>query len=114
VDQAVNALKPGGWFGLACFRPEGGSGYSDNDVYVHRSLGGGLGYAEERLRDMWSGRLRVSVACTRSSGFAVSALLSATTVATGGGAQPVAHMCRCPVLRARRGWRLRRVRGRRT
>ena len=27
VELVVNALKPGGWFGLACFRPEGGSGY---------------------------------------------------------------------------------------
>lgn len=61
VDLVVNALRPGGWFGLACFRPEGGSGYSDNDVYAHRSLGGGLGYAEERLRDVWSDGLQVCV-----------------------------------------------------
>lgn len=59
VDLVADALAPGGWFGLTCFRPEGGSGYSDDEVYERRSLGGGLGYTEERLREIWSGRLRV-------------------------------------------------------
>jgi SAM-dependent methyltransferase len=59
VDLVADALKPGAWFGLACFRPEGGSGYSDDEVYERRSLGGGLGYTEERLRAIWSRRLRV-------------------------------------------------------
>lgn len=61
VDLVVRALKPGGWFGLTCFRPEGGSGYSDEEVYVRRSLGGGLGYTEEQLRAIWSRGLRVDV-----------------------------------------------------
>ena len=59
VDLVADALAPGGWFGLTCFRPEGGSGYSDDEVYERRSLGGGLGYTEGRLRDIWSGRLQV-------------------------------------------------------
>lgn len=59
VDLVADALAPGGWFGLTCFRPEGGSGYSDDEVYERRSLGGGLGYTAERLRDIWSGRLQV-------------------------------------------------------
>lgn len=59
VDLVVDALKPGAWFALTCFRPEGGSGYSDEDVYEHRSLGGGLGYTEERLRQIWSRGLQV-------------------------------------------------------
>lgn len=59
VDLVVSALKPGGWFGLTCFRPEGGSGYSDEEVYQRRSMGGGLGYTEERLREMWSRGLQV-------------------------------------------------------
>jgi SAM-dependent methyltransferase len=59
VELVVNALKPGGWFGLTCFRPEGGSGYSDDEVYERRSMGGGLGYTEERLREIWSGGLQV-------------------------------------------------------
>lgn len=47
------ALKPGGSFGLVCFRREGGSGYTDQQVYERGSLGGGLGYLEDRLRAMW-------------------------------------------------------------
>lgn len=61
VELVVDALGPGGWFGLTCFRPEGGSGYSDDEVYAHRSLGGGLGYSEDRLRDIWSQGLQVRV-----------------------------------------------------
>jgi len=59
VALVVNALRPGGWFGLTCFRPEGGSGYSDDEVYERRSMGGGLGYTEERLRGIWSTGLQV-------------------------------------------------------
>jgi Tellurite resistance protein TehB len=33
--------------------PEGGSGYADQQVYERASLGGGLGYSEDRLRDLW-------------------------------------------------------------
>jgi SAM-dependent methyltransferase len=47
------ALKPGGSFGLVCFRPEGGSGYTDQQVYEQASLGGGLGYSADRLRAIW-------------------------------------------------------------
>lgn len=36
-----------------CFRPEGGSGYTDQQVYDRGSLGGGLGYSEQRLRSLW-------------------------------------------------------------
>jgi SAM-dependent methyltransferase len=59
VERVTAALKPGGWFGLTCFRPEGGSGLTDDEVYERRSLGGGLGYTEERLLSIWSRRLRV-------------------------------------------------------
>jgi SAM-dependent methyltransferase len=59
VELVAGLLKPGGWFGLTCFRPEGGSGFSDYDVYERRSLGGGLGYTEERLREIWSHGLQV-------------------------------------------------------
>jgi cyclopropane fatty-acyl-phospholipid synthase-like methyltransferase len=50
LDLVRTAVAPGGAFGLVCFRPEGGSGRTDRDVYEHRSLGGGLGYSEEQLR----------------------------------------------------------------
>jgi cyclopropane fatty-acyl-phospholipid synthase-like methyltransferase len=59
VELVTELLKPGGWFGLTCFRPEGGSGFSDYEVYERRSLGGGLGYTEERLREIWSHGLQV-------------------------------------------------------
>jgi SAM-dependent methyltransferase len=54
VDLVARALRPGGFFGLTCFRPEGGSGYTDAQVYERDSLGGGLGYTRERLRELWS------------------------------------------------------------
>jgi SAM-dependent methyltransferase len=47
------ALRPGGSYGLVCFRPEGGSGYTDLEVYERATLGGGLGYSEDRLRALW-------------------------------------------------------------
>jgi SAM-dependent methyltransferase len=53
VELVTAALRPGGCYGLACFRPEGGSGYTDQQVYQRASLGGGLGYTEERLRALW-------------------------------------------------------------
>lgn len=61
VDLVVAALKPGAWFGLTCFRPEGGSGFTDDEVYERESMGGGLGYTEERLREVWCRGLQVRV-----------------------------------------------------
>ncbi len=59
VERVSAALKPGGWFGLTCFRPEGGSGLSDHAVYAQRTLGGGLGYTQEQLRAIWGRELGV-------------------------------------------------------
>ena len=53
VDLVARALKPGGRFGLVCFRPEGGGDFTDQQVYENRSLGGGLGYSQEQLRTLW-------------------------------------------------------------
>jgi SAM-dependent methyltransferase len=53
VDLVHRALKPGGSYGLVCFRPEGGSGLTDQQVYERASLGGGLGYSADRLRALW-------------------------------------------------------------
>ena len=61
VEMVTRALRPGRWFGLTCFKPEGGSGYSDDDVYERGSMGGGLGYTETRLREIWSGSLEIRV-----------------------------------------------------
>ncbi|CAM3589219.1 Methyltransferase [Paenibacillus lactis] len=53
--QMLNTcLKPGGFFGLVCFAAGGmGAEMSDWDVYRERSLKGGLGYTEEKLRDIF-------------------------------------------------------------
>ncbi len=61
VERVKTALKPGGWFGLSCFRPEGGSGLSDAEVYERRTLGGGLGYTAEQLREIWSNGMHVHI-----------------------------------------------------
>jgi SAM-dependent methyltransferase len=59
VRLVAEALKPGGVFGLVCFTPEGGNPWGDAEVYQRGSMGGGLGYTEERLRAIWSPVLRV-------------------------------------------------------
>lgn len=53
VELVQAVLKPGRSYGLVCFRPEGGSGYTDRQVYQRGSLGGGLGYSEDQLRGLW-------------------------------------------------------------
>jgi SAM-dependent methyltransferase len=53
AELARRALEARWRYGLVCFRPEGGSGYTDQQVYERASLGGGLGYSEDRLRAMW-------------------------------------------------------------
>lgn len=59
VELVMRALKPGGRYGLVCFRPEGGSGLSDQEVYEKRGLAGGLGYSQERLLAVWGNRLEI-------------------------------------------------------
>jgi SAM-dependent methyltransferase len=53
VQLVHTALRPGGCYGLVCFQPEAGSGYTDKQVYERASLGGGLGYSQDRLRALW-------------------------------------------------------------
>ena len=45
-------------------RPEGGSGYSDAEVYERRSLGGGLGYSAQQLREIWSPQFEIEELAT--------------------------------------------------
>jgi len=62
AELTRRALKPGSSYGLVCFRPEGGSGHTDLQVYQRAGLGGGLGYTGDRLRALWDRppfRLRV-------------------------------------------------------
>lgn len=53
VALVDRALAPGGRLGLVCFRPEGGSGLTDREVYERRTVGGGLGFDEAQLRAVW-------------------------------------------------------------
>jgi SAM-dependent methyltransferase len=59
VQRVAMLLRPGGWFGLTCFRPEGGSGLTDLQVYEQRTLGGGLGFTEAQLRAIWSAAFEI-------------------------------------------------------
>lgn len=59
IALVAGALKPGGQLAMTCFRPEGGSGLSDEQVYERRTLAGGLGYTEAQLRALWSGALDI-------------------------------------------------------
>lgn len=61
VDLVRRALRPGGRFGLVCFRPDGGGGLTDREVYERRTLAGGLGYSEEQLRTLWGDGFAVDV-----------------------------------------------------
>lgn len=53
VETIKKALKKGGHFGLVCFNPNGATETFDWDVYTHRSMNGGIGYSEERLRRLF-------------------------------------------------------------
>ncbi|KGR74351.1 class I SAM-dependent methyltransferase [Ureibacillus manganicus] len=53
IDLVNRALKPNGYFAITCFVEGGqfgGAEISDWEVYRSRSLMGGLGYTEEKLR----------------------------------------------------------------
>lgn len=47
------ALKKGGHYGIVCFNPDGAANTSDWDVYKERSLKGGIGYTEQRLKEIF-------------------------------------------------------------
>ncbi|QHJ70009.1 class I SAM-dependent methyltransferase [Planococcus halotolerans] len=56
IELVENALKPGGHFAITCFIEGGelgGSDITDWEVYRQRSLNGGLGFTEEKLRDIF-------------------------------------------------------------
>ncbi|MYL49846.1 methyltransferase domain-containing protein [Halobacillus litoralis] len=58
IKLLKKALIPGGFYGLTCFKEKGeygGADISDWEVYRSRSLLGGLGYSERKLREIFSG-----------------------------------------------------------
>ncbi|MBE4909939.1 methyltransferase domain-containing protein [Bacillus luteolus] len=54
VEILKKALKNGGLFGIVCFNTEGALATSDWDIYNERSLKGGIGYTEERLKEIFN------------------------------------------------------------
>lgn len=48
------ALKKDGHFGIVCFNTDGAANTSDWDVYKERTLKGGIGYTEERLKEIFA------------------------------------------------------------
>lgn len=56
IDLVEKALKQGGYFAVTCFIEGGelgGSDITDWEVYRQRSMNGGLGITEEKLRDIF-------------------------------------------------------------
>jgi len=56
IRVVSDALRPGGCFALTCFvegGQYGGSNITDWEVYRQRSLNGGLGFTEEKLRSIF-------------------------------------------------------------
>lgn len=48
-----NALKPGGVLSMICLTPDAGCRLTDLQVYEQRTLGGGFGYSEAELQQMF-------------------------------------------------------------
>lgn len=53
VETVRNALKKDGHFGLVCFNTKAAAETADWDVYAQRSMNGGIGYSEERLKRLF-------------------------------------------------------------
>lgn len=56
IELVKRALKPGGFFGLTCFVQGGalgGADISDWDVYRGQSMRGGLGFTNEKLKEIF-------------------------------------------------------------
>lgn len=50
LEHISGLLKPGGYFGLTCFNPNGAAPLSDYAVYQEGSINGGMGYTEQKLK----------------------------------------------------------------
>ncbi len=85
IDLVQKALKPGGYFAITCFVQGGalgGTDISDWEVYRLRSLQGGLGFTEERLRTIFKDFEEIEIRKMKeleqtNASFGVSGLLTA-------------------------------------
>lgn len=55
LDLVRRALKPDGFFGMACFDTTGGLPVEDREIYERGLMPPGIGYTEDRLRDILNG-----------------------------------------------------------
>ncbi|OZM58225.1 SAM-dependent methyltransferase [Lottiidibacillus patelloidae] len=53
LNKIRKALKPNGYFGIVCFNTDGAPASTDWEIYRDRSLKGGIGYSEERFREIF-------------------------------------------------------------
>ncbi|MFC3209649.1 class I SAM-dependent methyltransferase [Planomicrobium okeanokoites] len=85
IELVMKALKPGGHFAITCFVEGGelgGSDITDWEVYRQKSLNGGLGFTEEKLRTIFESLEEIEIRKMRAAGeteevFGVSALWTA-------------------------------------
>ncbi|WLR56886.1 class I SAM-dependent methyltransferase [Mesobacillus subterraneus] len=85
IELVKRALKPGGFFALTCFvlgGELGGAAISDWEVYRGRSMRGGLGFTDEKLKEIFHDFKAVEIRKMKdmgpeSSEFGTSALLAA-------------------------------------
>lgn len=85
IELVLKALKPGGHFAITCFVEGGefgGSDITDWEVYRQRSLNGGLGFTEEKLRIIFGSLEEIEIRRMKEARetdevFGVSALFTA-------------------------------------
>lgn len=85
IELVLKALRPGGYIAITCFVEGGelgGSDITDWEVYRQRSLNGGLGFTEERLRAIFEDLEEIEIRKMREAEkteevFGVSALWTA-------------------------------------
>ena len=54
LTRILNYLKDDGYFLMTCFNPDGGANISDYDVYRDYSMHGGLGFSEDKIKQILS------------------------------------------------------------
>ena len=85
IELVLKALRPGGHFAITCFVEGGefgGSDITDWEVYRQRSLNGGLGFTEEKLRIIFDSLKEIEIRRMKEARetdevFGVSALFTA-------------------------------------
>ncbi len=59
LTRVQNYLKDGGYFLMTCFNLDGGANVSDYDVYRDRSMHGGLGFSEYKIKKILENYFRI-------------------------------------------------------